>query len=308
MTDSLEKAPTEGIKSDALKSDQFNQKLLEIILQPINNANQQIERVMSVYKWLAAIIGGILITAMTLFYIVFGNNVESLTKQVQARIDLELQQPNIQKIIRTEVLAKLNSDEVSSIVRQGTFEMQQFYRIFNLYNDLDEHIDSYDELNDIASSQNYSFRDIQKLAGDMLKNFHSKIANHEFIKYIDKRGKYMFLAYSEELGSDPNKWTIDNFKSEYFSIDADLRPSCSAYLWFGESKISLSDKLDFLQSVLETDKNSWAIYTAAMLINREASINKNFLSERAEYIKWWKEHKTKYLNKQERTGSGQVKQ
>ncbi len=295
MTDSPEPLDLEGNKSDVInRPGQYDAKLIEAVLRPVNNANEQIERVWRVYKYLVLSLGIVIATGLGVFYFLFANSVDSLTKQVQYRVDVELQKPNIQNIIHNEVLSRLSSEEVTSLVRQGTSEVQQVYRIFHLFNNLDDDINNYDELSSIAASSNYKFKDTQQFAKDMLKAFDNKMLNDGFIKYIDIRGTYSFAVFSQELGSDPSKWTLDDFNTKYSSIPEELHPYCIAYVWFQNNKFPILDRLQFLYRAIKEDKNPWAIYVASILMNREAKIDKAYLSERAEYIKWWDEHKVSY--------------
>lgn len=281
----------ESNKSRELNILEYHQKLLTEYREYLNNANKQINHTLSIYKLLAAILGTIITVALTSALYLYGNNMANL------RQDINDQVKNVNDRVQSEIKDKMKTDSIQILIEseaqaQVKSHIDPIVKVYYLIPMANYSINHYDQLVKIASQSYPNFPDLQQAALEAVKQVKTVLdAKYREGEFDSKYDSFVHLAV---LGSKPIDWTIEEFRNNMPLLQSSSKAICLDYVWKQNKRFSKYERLNFINEILESEKDVTTIYVACALMNEEAKLNKDFLSEKNEYLQWWKTKKETY--------------
>lgn len=265
----------------------------------VEHSHVQIDRAWKAYAILSGLITIIIVAGFTVGAIFtyktlkdFKNDIreekEFVSKQVQARIDVEFSEKSIATLVQNEASKKIGEiappliaknieevvkpaiistgnklDDLQNQLNKSKYELGQTSELVLLvFSAQGDDRDAFNKLATLANDNLYSLNDI---ASEVIR----KIRTNYYMQAYRK--EFMFLIYPEynELASPKRDFSY--VKNLYGSLSPEYHTHLAKIVWERED-ISKEDKLLFLFEILEKDKSLSATNYAGFVIAKEFNV------------------------------------
>jgi len=302
-------------------------ELLKHYKELSDHAKDQIDRAWKAYGILARILGIIISVGLIVLYFLYGNSYELLEKnireklsivsdKVEKRIETEFADQKIKDMIqksandevkkRIDVLQIKNmiDKEVNAIIEnqinplnkqikllkneneQALQDLSSLTELNLVLNNATYEIKSLRRLKEIAANQNYKLslvaeKSLTRLVEEIERDY--KRLRSDYWGWKDIDDEYFGLKSTQN-------WKLADYINNYNQIPNDQRV-IYVYKHLSNDKVDENSKLEFSNSVLKTEIRPEVLYVVCAFLNSIAKLEKNYLFETEEYLKWLDENR-----------------
>lgn len=197
------------------------------------------------------------------------------------KVNEKFKDENIQKMIR-EAATTLTREQIDN-ENLGILEL-----IYSI-NQMEKDVEAIRMVYKVINDTNYPYKKIQKWAKESYKEQRKVMedygANETTWSYDEKCGIDSTLLRSGQKDKIFERLTNIIKERNYAG-----RASCIWILW-DQKNISMKEKLNLIYETLLQDQNLWVIYIACSKVETIAKLQKDYLLETDEYIKWLEKNK-----------------